>query len=71
MPGMGILLFHRREATPFASRFSFPKEIPMLTLALIAGGTLALYALWFVFETIRYIASGEYATDKRLRDISR
>lgn len=43
----------------------------MLTLALIAGGTLALYALWFVFETIRYIASGEYATDKRLRDISR
>ncbi len=43
----------------------------MLTLALIAGIPLALYALWFVFETIRYILSGEYETDNRLRDLTR
>jgi hypothetical protein len=32
---------------------------------------LGLYGLWFVIEFVRYLASGEYALDKRLRKISR
>ena len=28
------------------------------------------WAVWFVIESIRYIASGEYEMDKRLREIS-
>ncbi len=29
------------------------------------------WALWFLIEFIRYIVSGEYELDKRLRNISR
>ena len=35
-------------------------------LLLIIGVPLGLYGLWFVIEFIRYLASGEYAVDKRL-----
>jgi len=38
---------------------------------LIIGIPLGLYGLWFVFEFIRYIASGEYEVDKRLRKVTR
>ena len=38
---------------------------------LIISIPLGLYILWFVFEFIRYIASGEYAVDKRLWKITR
>ncbi len=27
------------------------------------------WAVWFVFEWLRYVLSGEYRIDKRLRDI--
>lgn len=46
----------------------------MSALTLIAIGIAMLvlgWAIWFVIELIRYIASGEYEVDKRLRDISR
>jgi hypothetical protein len=40
--------------------------------ALIAIALLLLgWALWFLIEFIRYIMSGEYELDKRLRNISR
>ena len=29
------------------------------------------WVIWFVIELIRYLASGEYEIDKRLRDIGR
>ena len=38
----------------------------LIILAILIGG----WAIWFLFEFIRYVASGEYATDKRLRDVS-
>jgi len=28
------------------------------------------WAIWFVIELIRYVTSGEYEIDKRLREIS-
>ena len=37
----------------------------ILILALILG-----WAVWFVFGAIRYVVSGEYEVDERLRDIS-
>ena len=40
----------------------------VLTL-LIAVPTLS-WAIWFVIEFIRYVLSGEYEMDKRLREIS-
>ena len=40
--------------------------IAILIAALVLG-----WALWFVIELIRYISTGEYDVDKRLRDISR
>lgn len=40
--------------------------IAILIAALVLG-----WALWFVIEFIRYITTGEYEVDKRLRDISR
>ena len=43
----------------------------MDTLLLIIGVPLGLYILWFVFESIRYFASGEYAVDKRLWQVTR
>ena len=38
---------------------------------LIIGIPVGLYILWFVIEFIRYLASGEYAVDKRLRKVTR
>ena len=38
-----------------------------ILIALIVFG----WAIWFVIEFIRYIVTGEYDVDKRLRDISR
>jgi len=40
-------------------------------LLLIIGVPLGLYILWFVIEFIRYLVSGEYAVDKRLRKVTR
>ncbi len=40
--------------------------IAILIAALVLG-----WAIWFVIEFIRYISTGEYDVDKRLRDISR
>ena len=38
-----------------------------ILIALIVAG----WAVWFVIESVRYIFSGEYEMDKRLRNISR
>jgi len=43
----------------------------MNPLLLIIGIPVGLYILWFVIEYIRYLASGEYAVDKRLRKVTR
>jgi hypothetical protein len=43
----------------------------MLTALIILGLLIGGWAIWFLYEFIRYVASGEYATDKRLRDVSR
>ena len=40
------------------------------TLALLIALFVLGWAIWFVIEFIRYIASGEYEMDKRLRDIN-
>ncbi len=42
----------------------------MTTLLLIIGIPLGLYGLWFLVESIRYVASGEYEVDKRLRKVT-
>jgi hypothetical protein len=39
----------------------------LIAIALLLLG----WALWFLIEFIRYIVSGEYELDKRLRNISR
>jgi len=39
--------------------------IAILIAILVTG-----WAIWFVIELIRYITSGEYEIDKRLREIS-
>lgn len=36
----------------------------LVTALLILG-----WAVWFLFELLRYVISGEYHVDKRLRDI--
>ena len=38
---------------------------------LILGIPLGLYGLWFLGESIRYIASGEYEIDKRMWKVTR
>ena len=38
---------------------------------LIIGIPLGLYGLWFIGEFIRYIRSGEYTVDKRLKKVTR
>ena len=40
-----------------------------LIAILIALGFLS-WGVWFVIEFIRYLVTGEYETDKRLRNIS-
>lgn len=46
----------------------------MFTALTIIGILIAMlilgWAVWFVIEFIRYVRSGEYEMDKRLRDIS-
>ena len=42
----------------------------MSTLSIILAVPVCIWAVWFVIESIRYIASGEYEMDKRLREIS-
>lgn len=39
----------------------------IILIAILIGG----WGLWFIAEFIRYLASGEYETDKRLRSIRR
>ena len=41
-----------------------------LALTLIIGILLLAYGLWACIGAIRYIRSGEYETDKRLREIT-
>lgn len=44
----------------------------MLTLFTILLSALILgYAIWFLLELARYIHSGDYDVDQRLRDLSR
>ena len=38
-------------------------------IAILIGAPVSIWALWFVIEFVRYIFSGEYELDKRLRDI--
>ena len=40
-------------------------------LAILIAVPILSWAIWFVIELIRYVASGEYEIDKRLRDIGR
>ena len=40
-------------------------------LAVLIATAVLSWAIWFVIELIRYVASGEYEIDKRLRDIGR
>ncbi|HEX2997117.1 MAG TPA: hypothetical protein VHP14_20010 [Anaerolineales bacterium] len=40
--------------------------IAILIAALVLG-----WAIWFVIEFIRYILTGEYEVDERLRNVSR
>jgi hypothetical protein len=42
----------------------------MTTLLLIIGVPLGLYGLWFLVESVRYVVSGEYEVDKRLRKVT-
>ncbi|MBI5954211.1 MAG: hypothetical protein HY865_21350 [Chloroflexi bacterium] len=43
-----------------------------LTLIAILSAILVFgWAIWFVIELIRYIVSGEYEVDQRLRNIGR
>ena len=42
-----------------------PFDIFILMIAL----ALLSWALWFLLEFLRYLLSGEYRIDKRLRDI--
>jgi hypothetical protein len=43
----------------------------MSTLSIILAVPVCIWAVWFVIESIRYIASGEYEIDKRLKDVCR
>ncbi|MEW5941727.1 MAG: hypothetical protein AB1750_18850 [Chloroflexota bacterium] len=38
-------------------------------LAILIALLMLGWAVWFVFEWLRYVLSGEYHIDKRLRDI--
>ena len=44
----------------------------VFTILIISIAVLLLvWAVWFVITMIRYIASGQYEVDQRLRDICR
>jgi hypothetical protein len=40
-------------------------------LAILIATLVLGWAVWSVIELIRYVVSGEYEVDQRLRDISR
>jgi hypothetical protein len=63
----------KRRAIHSLSVFIFQGENNMSALTLIAiliALVILGWGLWFIIEFIRYITTGEYETDKRLRDIS-
>jgi len=41
----------------------------LIAIAILIALAISGWAIWFVTELIRYIASGEYEMDQRLRDI--
>jgi len=43
----------------------------LTVIAILIALPILVWAVWFVIEFIRYIVSGEYEVDKRLRNISR
>ncbi len=43
----------------------------MFPLLILLAALLLGWALWFVIELVRYIASGEYEMDERMRDFER
>mgnify|MGYP001212114501 FL=1 len=43
----------------------------MFPLLILLASLLLGWALWFVIELVRYIASGEYEMDERMRDFER
>ena len=43
----------------------------MSTLSIILAVPVSIWAVWFVIESIRYITSGEYEIDKRLKVVCR
>lgn len=43
----------------------------LTTITIILAAIILGYGLWFGFGVIRYIRSGEYATDKRLWELRR
>ena len=42
---------------------------PITSLIILIALLIISWAVWFVIELIRYIRSGEYEMDKRLKDI--
>jgi len=42
---------------------------PITSLIILIALLIIGWAVWFVIELIRYITSGEYEMDKRLKDI--
>lgn len=42
---------------------------PLTMLVILIALALLCWALWFLLEFLRYLISGEYRTDQRLRDI--
>lgn len=40
-------------------------------LTLLLAGLVLGYAGWFLFEFIRYLRSGQYEIDQRIRDVTR
>ena len=40
-------------------------------LGVLIAIPVLIWVIWFVIELIRYVGSGEYEIDKRLRDIGR
>lgn len=43
----------------------------MFPLLILLASLLLGWALWFLIELVRYIASGEYEMDERMRDFER
>ena len=43
----------------------------LIALATLLGILVLVWAIWFLIEFIRYVLSGEYEIDQRLRKIVR